>query len=75
MRQIAAVEDQVGRGLAQIREDCVKRGSIAVDVGHDCDAHHSSPAANSATISPIFLDSAEPNCLGGISPTTVLLYF
>ena len=37
--QIAAVEDQVGRGLPQIRQDCLKRGSVAVDVGYDCDAH------------------------------------
>ena len=38
--QIAAVEDQVGRGLPQIRQDGLKRGSVAVDVGYDCDAHH-----------------------------------
>src|SRR5450759_1229280 len=37
--QIAAVEDQVGRSLAQIRQDRFKRGSIAVDVGYDGDAH------------------------------------
>ena len=37
--QIAAVEDQVGRSLPQIRQDCLKGGSVAVDVGYDCDAH------------------------------------
>ena len=38
--QVAAMEDQVGRSLLQIREDCLKRGSVAVDVGDDRDAHH-----------------------------------
>jgi len=35
VRQIAAVEDQVGRGLPQIRHDRLKRGAVAVDVGYD----------------------------------------
>ena len=43
MRQVAAVEDQVGRGLAQIREDRLERGSIPVDIGYDGDAHDSNP--------------------------------
>src|SRR6202011_1552292 len=38
--QIAAVEDHVGSGLPQIRQDCLKRGSVAVDVGYDRDAHY-----------------------------------
>jgi hypothetical protein len=33
------VENQVGRGLPQIVEDCFERNPIAVDVGHDCDTH------------------------------------
>jgi len=31
--QITAVENQVGRGLLQIRQDCFKRRSISMDVG------------------------------------------
>ena len=45
VRQIAAVQNQVGRGLPQIRQDCLKRGSIAVYVGDDCDAHALPPLA------------------------------
>lgn len=41
--QIAAMEDQVGGGLAQICQYGFKRGSIAVDVGHDSNAQLSSP--------------------------------
>jgi hypothetical protein len=37
--QVAAMEDQVWRGLLQIGQDCLKRGSVAVDVGYNCDAH------------------------------------
>ena len=37
--QIAAVKDQIGRGLPQIRQDRLKRGAVAVDVGYDGDAH------------------------------------
>ena len=44
--QIAAVKDQVGRGLPQIRQNGLKRGSVAVDVGNDCDAHHVPRAVN-----------------------------
>jgi hypothetical protein len=33
------VENQVGGGLPQIRQDCFKSGSIAVNVGYYCDAH------------------------------------
>src|SRR5271157_394758 len=43
--QIAAVEDQVRSGLPQIRQDRLKRGSVAVDVGRDCDAHRN-PLSN-----------------------------
>jgi hypothetical protein len=25
--------------LPQIRQDCLKRGPVAVDVGYNCDAH------------------------------------
>jgi hypothetical protein len=39
VRQIAAVEDYVGRGLPEIRQDRLKRGAVAVDVGYDSDAH------------------------------------
>lgn len=53
VRQVAAVEDQVGRGLSQIRQDCLKRGSVSVDVRHDCDAHHNSSMPGCATISSI----------------------
>src|SRR5260370_29928681 len=28
VREIAAMEDQVGSGLTQIRQDCLKRGSV-----------------------------------------------
>ena len=48
--QIAAVEDQVGRGLPQIRQDCLKRGSVAVDVGYDGDAQRSSTVPGNGTI-------------------------
>jgi hypothetical protein len=41
LRQIAAVENQVGRSLPQIRQDSLECGSVAVDVGYDCDAHFS----------------------------------
>jgi hypothetical protein len=37
--QIATVEDQVGREFPQIREDGLKCGSVAVDVGYDRDPH------------------------------------
>jgi hypothetical protein len=39
VRQIAAVEDQVGRSLAQIGEDRFERGSIAMNVGYNRYAH------------------------------------
>ena len=50
--QVAALEDQVGRSLPQIGQDCLKRGSVAVDVGYDCDAHLRS-RMSSFMISPI----------------------
>jgi len=37
--QIPAVKNQIGRRLPQIRQDRLKRRSIAVDVRYDCDAH------------------------------------
>ena len=37
--EIAAVENQVGRGLMQIRQDGFERSSIPADVRQDCDAH------------------------------------
>jgi hypothetical protein len=37
--EIAAVEDQVGRCLAQIRQNCFEGREIAVNVGYDGDAH------------------------------------
>ncbi len=39
MHQVAAMENQVGRGLAQIRQDCLEGGAVAVDIGNDGDAH------------------------------------
>ncbi len=38
MRQIAAVEDQVGRSFAQIRQHCVERSPIPVNIGYNRDA-------------------------------------
>jgi hypothetical protein len=40
VREITAVENQVGRGLLEIGQDCLECGSVSVDVGEDCDAHH-----------------------------------
>src|ERR1022692_3821645 len=57
--QIAAVEDQVGRGLPQIRQDCLERGKVAVDVGDDGDAHHSSPGYLTSSNSPFARMSRE----------------
>ena len=38
-RQVAAMNDQVGGNSAQIRQHCLKRGLVAVDVGDNGDAH------------------------------------
>ena len=43
VRQIAAVEDQIGRSLPQVRQNGLKRGSVAVDVGYHCNPHRVSP--------------------------------
>ena len=40
VRQIAAVQNQVWSCLPQIHQDCLKSGSVTVDVRYDCDAHH-----------------------------------
>jgi hypothetical protein len=37
--EIPSVENQVGRGLLQIRPDCLKRRLISMDIGQDCDTH------------------------------------
>src|ERR1017187_8435128 len=57
--QIAAVEDQVGRGLPQIRQDCLKRAEVAVDVGYDGDAHHRSPSYLTSSNLPLARRSCE----------------
>jgi hypothetical protein len=64
VRQIAAMENQVGRCLPQVRQDCLKRGSVAVDVGYDCDAHHRSSVPGSARMLAV-----SPNLV--MSPTAV----
>jgi hypothetical protein len=38
--EITSMENQVGRGLSQIREDCFKCRLIPVNVRQDCDARH-----------------------------------
>ena len=37
--QIAAVEDQIGRGLPQVREHGLKCREVAVNVRYDCQPH------------------------------------
>jgi hypothetical protein len=59
--QIAAVEDQVGSSLLQVRQDSLKRGPVAVDVGYDSDARQGDPVPSCATISPISQKSIMTN--------------
>jgi|SRR5579872_5137319 len=50
--QIAAVQDQVGRGLPKIRQNRLKSGPVAMDVGDDGDTHYGFPMALDALTFP-----------------------
>jgi hypothetical protein len=67
VRQIAAVQNQVGCGLSQIRQDRLKGSSIAVYVGDDCDAHVLWPVALVLRPLDFFLFRSNPSLTVGAS--------
>src|SRR5204863_5746868 len=61
VRQIAAVQDQVGRGFLQIRQHRLKSSSIAVDVGYDGNSHAGVISISGGRVEGCF---QPPDCLG-----------